>query len=88
MTFAALFSFASPTHALRAALMTSLHHAHRPELADVVRSADLAVHETRLWVRPLDASLNPGWLEAKLFAAAVEDGLPLDSIHVLRGGAI
>jgi hypothetical protein len=36
----------------------------------------------------VDASLNPGWLEAKLFAAAVEDGLPLDSIHVLRGGAI
>jgi hypothetical protein len=67
MTFAALFSFASPTHALRVALMTSLHHAHRPELADVVRSADLAVHETGLWVRPVDASLQPRLVGSEAF---------------------
>jgi hypothetical protein len=77
----------APADAWRAALMSSLHHAHRPELADIVRSADLALYETGLWVRPVDAALNPGWLEAKLFAAAVEDGLPLDAIHVMRGGA-
>jgi hypothetical protein len=76
----------APADVWRAALMSSLHQAHRPELADVVRSADLAVHETGLWVRPMDASLNPGWLEAKLFAAALEHGLPVDAIHVLRGG--
>ena len=77
----------APADAWRAALMSSLHQAHRPELADVIDSAELAVDRRGLWVRPVDASLNPGWLEGKLLAAAFETGLPFDSIHVLRGGA-
>jgi hypothetical protein len=76
-----------PTDTLRAALISSLHHAHRPELADIVRSADLALHESGLGLQPVDGSLNPAWLEAKFCAAAVADGLPV-AIHVLRGGEV
>ncbi len=75
----------SPADALRSALIGSLHAAHRPELADVVASADLAVDLPGVWLRPLDRSLSPAWLEGKLFEAAVEAGLPLSWIRVLSG---
>jgi len=78
-------SSAAPADALRAALMSSLHQAHRPELADVIDSADLALDRRGLWVRPADASLDPGWLEGQLRAAAVVGGLSVQTIHVLRG---
>gem|GEM_PF-4249346 len=75
----------SPADALRLALMDSLHHAHRPELADIVASAELDLDYPGVWVRPLDASLGSAWLERKLCAAAVEDGVPVSWIRVLAG---
>lgn len=77
----------SPADALRSALIDSLHAAHRPELADVVASADLAVDFPGLWLRPEASfsSLNPAWLEPWLLSAAVESGLPVEWIHVLSG---
>ena len=65
--------------------MSSLHQAHRPELADVIDSADLALDRRGLWVRPVDAALDPGWLAAQLESAACAGGLSVPSIHVLRG---
>jgi hypothetical protein len=79
------FSAPSPSETLRAALMSSLHRAHRPELADVIDSADLAVDRRGLWVRPADAALDPAWLESQLQSAALAGGLSVASIHVLRG---
>ena len=83
--FSPFSSSPAPADALRAALMSSLHQAHRPELADVIDSADLAVDRRGLWVRPADASLDPGWLEGQLQSAALAGGLSVESIHVLRG---
>ncbi len=83
--FSPFFSSPAPADALRAALMSSLHQAHRPELADVIDSADLALDRRGLWVRPVDASLDPGWLEEQLRSAAVGGGLSVQTIHVLRG---
>jgi hypothetical protein len=81
-------SFSADTHqakAVRSALMGSLHQAHRPELADVVAAAELALDFPGLWLRPRASGLDAAWLEGKLFAAAVADGLPLAWIHVLSG---
>jgi hypothetical protein len=70
--------------------MHSLVAAHRPELADLVASADLDLEFPGLWLRPHDASIGAAWLAGKLFAAAIESGLPLEWIRVLpeseRGG--
>jgi len=63
--------------------MGSLHRIHRPELADVVASADLTFDFSGVWLRPLDPSLSPAWLEGQLAEAALESGLPLASIRVL-----
>lgn len=71
--------------ALRAALISSLHQAHRPELADVIDSADLAVDRRGLWVWPTDAALDPAWLEGQLQSAALAGGLSVHPIYVLRG---
>ena len=79
------FPSPAPADALRAALISSLHQAHRPELADVIDSADLAVDRRGLWVRPADAALDPAWLEGQLQSAALAGGLSVASIHVLRG---
>jgi len=78
----------SPAHAIRTALIHSLHHAHRPELADLVASADLDLDFPGLWLRPQDAfnSVSTAWLEQRLLAASVEGGLPVEWIHVLSGG--
>jgi hypothetical protein len=67
--------------------MESLYHAHRPELADIVALADLTLDFPGVWLRPRDASLSSAWLEAKLWAAALEDGVPVSWIQVVRGGA-
>ncbi len=77
----------SPAHAVRIALIDSLHHAHRPELADLVESADLDLDFPGLWLRPHESfrSLSAAWLEQRLLAAAVEGGLPVQWIHVLSG---
>jgi len=74
----------SPADALRSALIDSLHAAHRPELADLVAAADLAPEFPGLWLRPLDGSLSPAWLEGQLAEAALESGLPFASIRVLE----
>ncbi len=73
----------SPADAVRRALIGSLYEAHRPELADVVASADLALEFPGVWLWPLDRSLNPDWLEGKFLEAAVASGLPLAWIRVL-----
>ena len=67
--------------------MESLYHAHRPELADIVALADLTLDFPGVLLRPRDASLSSAWLEAKLWAAALEDGVPVSWIQVVRGGA-
>ncbi|MGI9073063.1 MAG: hypothetical protein ACR2JB_17555 [Bryobacteraceae bacterium] len=56
---------------------------HRPELADLVATADLAFDFAGVWLRPLDPTLSSEWLEAQLVEAALESGLPLASIRVL-----
>jgi hypothetical protein len=78
-------AFSSPAHSLRLALMDSLFHAHRPELADVVASADLTLDFPGVWLQPADPSLATAWLEGKLWAAAVEEGVPVEWIRVLAG---
>jgi len=83
--FSPFSSSLAQADALRAALVSSLHQVHRPELADVIDSADLALDRRGLWVRPADASLDPGWLEEQLRSAAVVGGLSVQSIYVLRG---
>jgi len=85
--FSPILSFAAPADALRAALMSSLHQVHRPELADIIDSAELTFDRRGLWVRPADAALDPAWLAEQLEAAALEHGLPFAAIHVLRGSA-
>jgi hypothetical protein len=72
-----------PSDVLRAALMHSLIAAHRPELADPVASADLNLEFPGLWLRPHDSGLSAAWLAGKVWAAAVESGLPLAWIRVL-----
>lgn len=79
------FPLASPSDAFRAALMGSLIAAHRPELADLVASADLDLDYPGLWLRPHASDLNAGWLAGTLWAAAVESGMPLAWIRVLPG---
>ena len=75
----------SPANAVRQALIGSLYKAHRPELADVVASADLAVDFAGVWLRPLDGSLSSEWLEEQVIEAALESGLPFLTIRVLEG---
>ena len=77
----------SPVQALRRALIASLYAAHRPELADVVAAADLALELPGLWLRPADSSLSSAWLEETLWAAAVSSGLALSWIRVLAAGS-
>lgn len=80
-----LFHPPSPADAVRQALIGSLYKIHRPELADVVASADLTFDFSGVWLRPLDPSLSPAWLEGRLAEAALESGLPFASIRVLEG---
>jgi hypothetical protein len=62
---------------LRTALLGCLAAAHRPELADPDFPG--------LWLRPHDSGLNAAWLAGKLWAAALESGLPLEwMIHRRR----
>ena len=75
----------SPAEVLRAALIDSLHAAHRPELADLVASADLAFDFPGVWLRPAAADLDAVWLEQTVLAASVANGLPLQWIRVLTG---
>jgi hypothetical protein len=82
-----------PTESLRLALQSSLHHAHRPELADVVGSAELTLERSALrfglpglWLHPLERGLGRAWLAETLFAAATEDGLPLAWIRIVPAG--
>jgi hypothetical protein len=63
--------------------LCSPYKGHRPELADLVAAADLALDFPGMWVRPRDPGLSAAWLEGKLWAAAVESGLPLAWIRVL-----
>lgn len=82
-----LSALSSPADALRAALIDSLHAAHRPEVADVVAAADLALDFPGLWLRPAAAGLDSAWLEQTVFEASVANGLPLQCIRVLAGAA-
>lgn len=75
---------------LRARLVTTFYHDHRdhrPELADLVISAELLPDREGLWVQPSAAfsDLSPAWLEPKLFAAAISSGLAVAWVHVLPG---
>ncbi len=82
-----LSAASSPADALRAALVHSLHAAHRPELADVVASADLALDFPGVWLRPATGGLDAAWLEQTVFAASVATGLPLEWVRVVSGAA-
>jgi hypothetical protein len=79
------FPLPSPSETLRIALMRSLVAAHRPELADPVASAELDLEFPGIWLRPQTPGLSAAWLAGKLFAAALESGLPLEWIRVLSG---
>lgn len=72
---------------LRQALMASLTHEHRPELADLLASADLFLEGRGLWVRPAAgfSGVSPAWLASHLQTAACEAGLALDWIQILAG---
>ncbi len=76
----------SPSDSVRSALMDALLHAHRPELADIVALADLTLDFPGVWLRPRDPSLSSTWLAAKLWSAALEEGVPVSWIQVVRGG--
>jgi hypothetical protein len=75
----------SPLARLRSALVTSLYQDHRPELADLIASAELFLESSGLWVQPEAGfgTVSPAWLEPHLLTAALEAGLPLDWIRVL-----
>ena len=81
-----LSAASSPADALRAALVHSLHAAHRPELADVVASADLALDFPGVWLRPAAGGLDAAWLE-RPFGRLGRDRLPLEWVRVLSGAA-
>jgi hypothetical protein len=66
--------------------MRSLIAAHRPELADLVASADLDLAFPGIWLQPHTPGVSAAWLAGKLFTAAVESGLPLEWIRVLETG--
>jgi hypothetical protein len=66
--------------------MRSLIAAHRPELADLVASADLGLELPGICLKPHTPGLSAAWLEGKLFTAAVESGLPLEWIRFLETG--
>jgi hypothetical protein len=72
---------------VRSALMTSLHEEHRPELADLIESAEILVDRRGVWVRPATSfsSLSASWLEPRLLAAAVRGGLPVEWVRVVSG---
>ncbi len=80
-----LYSASSPADAVRAALIDSLHAVHRPELADLVASADLALDFPGVWLRPAADGLDAAWLEQTVFEASVANGLRLEWIRVLAG---
>ncbi len=82
-----LSAASSPADAVRQALIDSLHAAHRPELADLVAAADLALDFPGVWLRPAAAGLDAAWLERTVLAASVANGLPLEWIRVLAGAA-
>jgi hypothetical protein len=67
--------------------MASLYRAHRPELADLVASAELDLDYPGIWIRPGASfgSVSAAWLEPRLLAAATEGGLSLEWVHVLTG---
>lgn len=75
----------TPLDSVRLSLMQSLHHAHRPELADLVETADLVLDLPGVWLRPADAfaGVSAALLEPALLEAITEAGLPLSWIRVL-----
>lgn len=72
-------------NAVRLRLIVSLYEEHRPELADLVESAELQITDEGLWVRPDAgyAGVSSGWLEPRLLSAALEGGLAITTVQVL-----
>ena len=79
------FRLLSPGDSVRFALVQSLYRCHRPELADLVESAELGLDLPGLWLRPAEsfADLAPEAIEAVLLEASTEAGLPLTWIRLL-----
>ncbi len=79
------FRLLSPTDSVRLALMQSLYYCHRPELADLVESAELVLDLPGIWLRPDDSFREVGAtaMERTLLEASTEAGLPLTWIRVL-----
>jgi hypothetical protein len=75
----------SPTDSVRAALIAALRDRHRPELGDLLASADLLLDGTGLWVG-VPSPVDSGWLAQQFLDAAVEAGVPLERIQVVPRG--
>ena len=76
---------ATRTDALRWTLIVALRERHRPELGDLLSSADLLLYKTNLWVG-VPGIVNASWLAQELLGAAVEAGVPLERILVIPRG--
>lgn len=79
------FRFLSPVDSVRLALMQSLYRCHRPELADMVESAELLLDLPGIWLRSDDSFTEFGAerMECILLEASTEAGLPLSWIRFL-----
>jgi hypothetical protein len=75
----------SPTDVLRSALVTALRKRHRPELGDLLTSADLLLDGSGLWVG-VPGVVDSSWLAQQLLGAAIEAGVPLERIQVIQRG--
>lgn len=73
-----VFPLPTPHAAVRSALIASLYREHRPELADLIETAELCLDFPGLWVwpDPSFASLRPAWLEDRLLSAAPRSRFP------------
>ncbi len=79
------FRVLSPSDSVRLALVQSLYHCHRPDLADLVESAELALDLPGIWLRPAEsfADVGAAAVESALLKASTEAGLPLMWIRLL-----
>lgn len=83
--FASSPLISTPTDTVRTALTAALHHRHRPEIGDLLASADLLLDGTNLWVG-VPGAVDSAWLADQLLGAALEANVPLERIQVIARG--